>query len=545
MSNGLSDRLQDLKSHYCRQLPDRIKEIDRSLGELSDESWRSALERLRLQAHKIAGSGAIFGFDTVSSVGRKLENAVDLLLQNEAGIDAGIDADQREEIAELASELESECAKASLGYSGEEIEVKERQIALAAPGRSSDLDDLSEQLSYFGYDVAFVSTFEALRLFAESSPNGLAIVHTDFVTGAAGLQGELESMSGTLEHEFHFVFLSERTDYHARLTALRSGGAAYFVLPLDIARLLDRIESLTGRADEAPYHILIVDDDPDQVSYYALILQQAGMITSVASDPRTVLNILSEAKPELILMDMYMPGCSGTELLRIIRQQEAFVGVPVVFLSVEDNESKKFDAIRHGGDDFLTKPVSPDYLVASVTNRVERTRSIRFFMERDSLTGLLNHTNLREQLIREIARARRNSTTLCFAMIDLDHFKSVNDTHGHLTGDRVLKGLSRILQDRLRRTDIVGRYGGEEFGVVLINTEESGAVEILDEIRQNFEKVRHQGESAAFYVTFSCGVACLSDGTEIDDITNAADTALYRAKEEGRNRIIRASDADS
>ena len=181
MPEGLSDRLQDLKSHYCSQLPDRIKEIDRSLNELSSESWRDALERLRLQAHKIAGSGAIFGFDTVSSVGRKLENAVVEILQT----DSGIDSEHRSHIAKLTSELESECTKATRGHTGgRDAERKERQIALVAPDRSADLDDLSEQLSYFGYDVAFVSTFEALRIFAESSPNGLAIVHTDFVTGA-------------------------------------------------------------------------------------------------------------------------------------------------------------------------------------------------------------------------------------------------------------------------------------------------------------------------------------------------------------------------
>ena len=212
MSKGLSDRLQDLKAHYCRQLPERIKEIDLSLGELSSESWRDALERLRLQAHKIAGSGAIFGFDTVSSVGRKLENVVVELLQD----DGGIDPEHRAEISTLASELEGECAKASRGQGGgEAAQREERQIALAAPDRSADLDDLSEQLSYFGYDVSFVSTFEALRLFAESSPDGLAIVHTDFVTGASGVQGELVSMTVALEHKSILcISLSERIITH-------------------------------------------------------------------------------------------------------------------------------------------------------------------------------------------------------------------------------------------------------------------------------------------------------------------------------------------
>lgn len=298
------------------------------------------------------------------------------------------------------------------------------------------------------------------------------------------------------------------------------------------------IDTLIEEQEKEPFHVLIVDDDPEQVSYYALILQQAGMITSVASDPKTVLNVLVEAKPELILMDMYMPGCSGTELLAVIRQQEAFVSIPVVFLSVEDSEERKIDAIREGGDDFITKPAEPEFLITSITNRIRRTRDIRYFMERDSLTGLLNHSNLKEQLIREVLRGKRADSSLCFAMIDLDHFKKVNDTYGHLTGDKVLKSLSRILQERLRRTDIIGRYGGEEFGVILLNTTPENAVRILDEIRENFSRVRHQAEDNEFFVTFSCGIASYPSFDHPDELTGAADKALYEAKEAGRNRVI-------
>ena len=256
-----------------------------------------------------------------------------------------------------------------------------------------------------------------------------------------------------------------------------------------------------------------------------------------ASDPKTVLDILVEAKPELILMDLYMPECNGTELLSIIRQQEVFVGIPIVFLSVEEDKQKKLDAIRYGGDDFLTKPVDPEYLITSISNRVSRTRNMRFFMERDSLTGLLNHSNLREHLTREILRATRAQSNLCFAMIDLDHFKLVNDTHGHLIGDKVLKSLSRMLQERLRRTDIIGRYGGEEFGVILLNTDGNNGERILNEVRNNFSRIHHQAEDEEFFVTFSCGIACFSAFQDARSITNAADRALYEAKEGGRNRV--------
>jgi diguanylate cyclase (GGDEF)-like protein len=237
-------------------------------------------------------------------------------------------------------------------------------------------------------------------------------------------------------------------------------------------------------------------------------------------------------------MDMYMPGASGIELAQLIRQQEAYVGIPIVFLSIETDVEKQLEAISHGGDDFLVKPIDPQHLIKSVTIRAERTRNMRFFMERDSLTGLLNHSNLIESLNTEVQRAERIGNDLCFAMIDIDHFKSVNDSYGHLTGDRVLKGLARLLQERLRKTDIIGRYGGEEFGVILFNTEEGDAGRILDEIRESFSKIRQYSGSNEFFVTFSCGIASLSKCKDAGSLNHEADKALYEAKEEGRNRIV-------
>jgi diguanylate cyclase (GGDEF)-like protein len=196
------------------------------------------------------------------------------------------------------------------------------------------------------------------------------------------------------------------------------------------------------------------------------------------------------------------------------------------------------EAVRNGGDDFLTKPVDPQYLVSLVRVRVERTRNMRYFMERDSLTGLLNHSNLKDQLGREIIRARRMGTSLSFAMIDTDRFKRINDTFGHLTGDRVLKSLARLLQDRVRRTDIVGRYGGEEFGVILLNADAESARKIMDEIRINFAQIRHRADDREFYISFSCGIAEYPGYEDAEELSCAADEAMYAAKQAGRNRVM-------
>jgi diguanylate cyclase (GGDEF)-like protein len=159
-------------------------------------------------------------------------------------------------------------------------------------------------------------------------------------------------------------------------------------------------------------------------------------------------------------------------------------------------------------------------------------------MLRDSLTGLLNHTAFKEHLSREIARVRRQGTPLAVALIDLDHFKTVNDTYGHPTGDRVVKSVARVLQRRLRRTDVIGRYGGEEFAVLFPNTTERQAQRVVDEVRVTFAQVRHQSDSREFQVTFSGGVATCPPYDEAARLTEAADQALYAAKEAGRNCVV-------
>jgi diguanylate cyclase (GGDEF)-like protein len=250
------------------------------------------------------------------------------------------------------------------------------------------------------------------------------------------------------------------------------------------------------------------------------------------------LESLLEFTPDLILIDIYMPECNGMELATVIRQLDAFVGIPIVFLSAESDLDKQLFAIGLGADDFLTKPIQPQHLVSSVSSRVGRSLKLRSFMVRDGLTGLLNHSAVKEQLNREVAQAKRRQAPLAFAMVDIDHFKQVNDTYGHPVGDRVIKSLSRLLKQRLREADTVGRYGGEEFAVILSNTDGEMAERVLDDIRKDFSQLRHQADGREFYVTFSCGVADVSDFSDPAKLCNAADKALYKAKHAGRNRVM-------
>jgi diguanylate cyclase (GGDEF)-like protein len=398
--------------------------------------------------------------------------------------------------------------------------------------------ELLEQLRIFGITVRDVEGVADVARLTASIGSGLFLVDAERIEREPAFVAELRRLKESLGPSLRVIFYADKDDFESRLKTVRAGGEAFFQLPVDAYRLAEKIDSLFNEREADPYRVLIIDDDPEQVDYNSAVLTRAGMMTSTATDPSEVIPILVETKPDIMLMDMYMPLCTGPELAGIVRQHEAFSSIPIIFLSVERDLEKQISAIRRGGDEFLEKPIKPEHLVSSVALRAERTRALRFYMERDYLTGLLNHTTLTERLSNEVLRARRSGAVISFAKVDIDRFKEVNERYGHLTGDRILRSLSRLLSERLRRTDIVGRYGGEEFGVILPGADCRCAARLIDELRDSFGRVSHRYEDASFSLTLSGGIASYPDFVGPADMIEAADRALRKAKDCGRDKVV-------
>ena len=540
----LARQLAALRADYARQLPERIVQLEQAWREGEPGSGEAFRPMARL-AHGLAGSGGTFGFVHLSTASRELEQTLNLLA------DRGTAATPEE--AAMVGMLVARVGEAALESP---VPVAPASPKGGAPrGRAPAKPDetrrvylieddvqlaqeLASQLGHFGYAATvFHTVAEARSALREQLPDAL-IMDIGFPEGEkAGIEAMVECRRSGLTLP-PLVFITSHRDFATRLDAVRAGGRAFFTKPVEVGTLADKLDELTSQAEPDPFRVLIVEDSPLLAAVYSHTLEQAGMLTRQVTDPLRVMEMLEDFSPELILMDMYMPGASGDEVARVLRQQESHVGVPIVFLSGETDKGKQLAAMGLGADEFLVKPIRPDHLVSSVAARIERYRTLRSFMIRDSLTGLLNHTKMEEQLDIEVERARRQGRPLSFAMIDLDHFKRVNDTYGHPTGDKVLKSLSRLLQQRLRKVDVIGRYGGEEFAVVLTDTGGEDAVRVLDGIRRDLAAIRQHGENSEFSVTFSCGVASFPDHGTPQDIGSAADKALYRAKQTGRNRVV-------
>ena len=547
---ALQEKLRLLEVKFIESLQEKFFQMQAAMEQaLASKEARPPLLILHRLLHTLAGSAGTFGFTLLGKKANQLEIALkEILEQSELpSLNLYQFSGQLQEMLFWARNDPKD---------GDVIVVNERlpyivdgvNTAIGPSGETSRLiyvvdddpilgEEIAVQLQFFGYEtVVVVELLKLAGLVGQRMPAAIVI---DLGFPAGGMAGALEvlRLKQTLALSIPTIFISKDASFEARLAAVRAGASSYFSKPIDLVALTDRLDVLTGHHKKNPYRILIVDDDACSAEYYGALLSNAGMDVRLLHEPYNILREMAEYRPELVLMDVYMPNCSGVELAQLLRQDNLYLDVPIVFLSTERNYGRQLHAIESGGDDFLTKPIRPSHLLSSMTSRVERYRMLRDLIMRDSLTGLYKHSTLKEMLEREIIRAKRNKTPLSFAMIDLDHFKSVNDVFGHPAGDHVIRALSRLLQQRLRRADIVGRYGGEEFAVIFPDTKIQDAFQILETVRQVFGRIRHHTEKGGFCASFSAGIVELGAKDEAKQIIAKADETLYQAKGNGRNQV--------
>jgi diguanylate cyclase (GGDEF)-like protein len=450
--------------------------------------------------------------------------------------------------AQLQTQMDDFAARVLAFVDGNSFSPEERRKAPDAPTMAFALPskqlvlftdtpavwkDLVAQVSFFQVQVHLVASDHALP----ASPEPALLL----VDAAAGATSAFAAQIQTLRGQFsasHIIGVNIGEDFESQHQALVAGCDTCFAVGTLLATLLARIVKLCTTEDEPPYKVLVVEDSKTAGALIRRTLSEGGMESQTITQPQEVLRALQTYRPDLVLMDMYMPGCTGVEVTRVIRQHAEFLSTPVVYLSGDTNVALQVDALRLGGDHFLTKPFNPVILNAVVKSKIDRYRTLRRTMLNDSLTGLLNHTSSKQQLQSTINAARLDGSSVCVAMVDIDHFKAVNDTYGHPMGDHVIRSVAWLLKQRVRRSDAVGRYGGEEFVVVLPGSVLAQAHAVLDQIRADFALIRHPVDDGWFSCSFSCGIAQWNPDLDAETLLKRADQALYQAKHAGRNRVV-------
>jgi len=297
-----------------------------------------------------------------------------------------------------------------------------------------------------------------------------------------------------------------------------------------------------------PARIAVVDDDRSARERVAALLRAGGHLPTTFDSAARLLETQAHTPFDLILLDVVMEGMSGVDACRILKAREDGF-VPVVLVTARVDPDARVEGLRIGADDYIAKPFEEEELMARVGSMLRIKRSYDQLARTrdrmaelavlDELTGLYNVRHLQQRFSEEWKRAERHREPLAIAMLDVDHFKLVNDQHGHDVGDAVLREISARLKSSVRDTDLVARYGGEEFVVLLPSTQLAGALVVVERIRKAVASRRFETPRARLDVTASIGLALYpSRGvTSKDQLLRAADAALYRAKEEGRDRI--------
>jgi two-component system cell cycle response regulator len=301
--------------------------------------------------------------------------------------------------------------------------------------------------------------------------------------------------------------------------------------------------------------ILSVEDSEDDFETINAVLGPSNQVSLCkALNIEQAMQVLNKERFDLVLLDYFLPDGSGLDFLKTL--DRAGIKVPVIVVTGRGNEMIASQVMKAGAYDYLPKEMlNKESLSRSITNTMEKVglkREINLAQEkmadmstRDELTGLYNRRYLMGVLEREVSRAKRYETDLALCMLDLDHFKRINDTYGHPAGDIVLSEIARMLKECIRQSDLVCRYGGEEFVVILPNTDVKKAKSVTERFRKNVAKYQFKHNSSQFQITVSVGIA--SYGHEGDQsltqLIEMADKALYQAKRTGRNKVIEYSPA--
>lgn len=410
-----------------------------------------------------------------------------------------------------------------------------RQVLIVARADHAWATALAGQLEFFGFTPQEARWNEDPA--CDAAP--LAIV---FIPDREGCAYPLDAITGimALRTRFptsYFYCLSVPANLQSIVLLQRAGADACVPSGHKVNDVLSRILDLAQTCEQEVHRVLLVEDSATAAAHTRRALSQHGIDSRAINDPRRLLEAAADYRPDAILMDMYMPFCTGVEVTSALRQLPEYQSLPVIYLSSETDIVQQVEALRLGGDQFLTKPINPIILASVVKTKIERYREMLHSGRHDSLTGLLNHSTAKGQLERLLQDAGPDSR-LVVAMIDIDRFKSINDNYGHPVGDQVIRSLAWLLRGRLRNTDLIGRYGGEEFIVALPDTELALAFRLLDQIRQDFSALPHAHAQGAVRVTLSCGIATRPDFITASALIEAADSALLKAKRNGRNQVL-------
>lgn len=535
-----------LVTKYAHLLPTKLNDLSAAIQKAkADPNNTDLVGEVRAQAHKIKGTGGSLGFRMVGEAMAFIEHAAVAMpgKSHEEQQISWAEIDRKLIEAKAAGEMEArEVASVVAGKDeGASAENEPAMARILVVDSDQEFLNLIEDLGRerLVEIVKAQNVAEALNK-ACLLPLDAALVNVvqDSAEESFKLARQLRELPGY--ENLPLAFISGDAIGKDRVEAAHAGASLYLDKPLQSDSLENAVQHLVAIRQGGRPRILITDDDEFFANTVALTLRNEGMIVRTLLDPTKILDVMQDFPPDMLLLDVMMPGITGFEVCRMLRQVPRWQDLPIIFLTGQTGVDARVEAFRSGGDDYLPKPVVNEELLTRVKVRLDRSKLLKERSDKDTITGLLLRRAFSEHLTGMIAEAQRTNSGFSVCLLDVDHFKKVNDTYGHLAGDKVLAGLGQLLSRRFRVDDLRGRWGGEEFILAFRReakeTMHAAVLRVLDEF-SDMTFVSDEGKE--FHVSFSGGLATFpEDGESVYDLLQTADRRLYEAKRAGRRRIV-------
>ncbi len=533
------------KEVFVRQLPKRIAAIEDIWAKLHGGAWdQMQLEALYERIREISENSKAFSLFQLNESVFSLE----VYLSSFIGSDISPGMAQIDAITGLLRALKTAANATASASEAQAPTINPGAVSVFLLGDEGGLTgELARALHDLGCELDYFSDTPSLLTQLQVQLPKIIVADTAQLPDMPPLSAELVRLQSHTSTKIPMIFISSSSALQLRVDAIRAGGDGYFVAPLDTLSVATQIRDMARPDQQAPFSVLVVEDDPTQADFAASILRKAGMQVLQVTEPVKVIKSLREFKPDLILMDIYMPEVNGIELTTIIRDHKEFVTIPIVFVSGEQNTDKQLDALSVGGDDFIAKPIRPKHLRGIVETKIRRARQLLNATgqppKHDRVTGLFSRQHFLDHVAKLIDE-ESVSTPAAVILVQLDGLPTLQDKIGVGGIDHLLSEFSEVISGQVRELDLAARIDEHSFGVLLRRDTNDALIEQAEQI---LNQVSGHRFADGLDVTGSIGL-CFIDGHSEDanGIISRAQKACEQAAAHGGNRVhTHGSETDS
>jgi len=539
-TDTLRTRMAQLREEYARELPHKLDELESLIegAKQRPEATKSAAS----SAHRLRGTAGAYGFKLVGALAGHIE---DLLAEYQASplrirrnfwnevsralADARLASREQESAARMKIAPNDALSTGTILFVDDDADARIAATAL-----------LRKQL----FDVCVASSGPEALHKASSIKLAAAVVDVHLKNESGfDLCRQLRELPG--KERLPLVLISADQSVETRVAATHAGASLFIEKPFREDAFSIAVQQLVDEASARHGRVLILEDDRDFANHAELLLQACDIDTRAIANPADLPAALEAFRPDLLLLDIDLPITSGVDICRALRMSLQWQTLPILMITAHIDDETRIEAFRAGANDFISKPVLEEEFNARVDVQLTHARLLQERAERDPLSGLLLRRPFLEALEQRLSEARRYERSLALTIIDIDHFKQVNDGFGHTYGDTVISSLGQLLRQRFRNEDLRCRWGGEEFVVVLPGQKADLLERALGRVLKEFSEMRFvASDGETFSVTASAGIASHpDDGLSAQALIRRADVRLYQAKDDGRNRIVGPEDS--